>query len=82
MRTITAYHAVENHSPNARYAIVEKRDEVWSAQLLKFPDHASAADMALLAWRGDLGNGAAVGAHPGSLSIATDYQWRLNDTRR
>lgn len=42
-----AYHAVENHSPNARYAIVEKRDEAWSAQLLEVPyDHASAADMA------------------------------------
>lgn len=40
-------HVVENHSPDARYAIVEKRDGRWEAQLLTVPyDHAQAAEMA------------------------------------
>lgn len=40
-------HVVENRSPNARYAIVEKRAGQWQAQLLSVPyDHAQAADMA------------------------------------
>ena len=42
-----AYHVVENHSPNARYAIVEKQGGAWQAQLLAVPyDHAAAADLA------------------------------------
>jgi len=42
----TAYHVVENHSPNARYAILEKRG-AWHAQLLAVPyDHVGAADLA------------------------------------
>jgi predicted phosphodiesterase len=42
-----AYHVVENNSPNARYAIVEKRGGTWQAQLLAVPyDHAGAADLA------------------------------------
>jgi len=42
-----AYHVVENLSPNARYAVVEKRGGTWSAQLLAVSyDHAEAADLA------------------------------------
>ena len=41
------YHVVENHSPNARYAIVEKQGGTWQAHLLAVPyDHAGAADLA------------------------------------
>lgn len=42
-----AYYVVENHSPDARYAILEKHGESWDAQLLAVPyDHESAADLA------------------------------------
>ena len=42
-----AYHVVENHSPNARYAIVEKTGGTWGAQLLAVSyDHVRAADLA------------------------------------
>jgi predicted phosphodiesterase len=40
-------HVVENGSPDARYAIVEKRDGSWSAELVAVPyDHAVAARLA------------------------------------
>jgi putative phosphoesterase len=42
------FHAVENGAPDARYAIVEKRDGNWSAQLLAVPyDHEAMAALAL-----------------------------------
>lgn len=42
------YHAVENGAPDARYAIIEKRDGCWSAQLLAVPyAHESMAALAL-----------------------------------
>ena len=38
---------VENGAPDARYAVVERRNGAWSAQLLAVPyDHASMADLA------------------------------------
>lgn len=41
------HHVVENHSPHARYAIVEKQSGVWQAQLLAVPyDHAGVAALA------------------------------------
>lgn len=41
------HHVVENHSPDARYAIVEKTGGTWQAQLLAVPyDHAGAAELA------------------------------------
>src|SRR5712691_1700861 len=41
------YHLVENGSPDSRYAIVERHDGTWSAQLLAVPyDHAAAAGLA------------------------------------
>lgn len=49
-----AHHVVENHSPNARYAMVEKHAGVWQAQLLAVPyDHASVAHLARLRNRPD-----------------------------
>lgn len=49
-----AYHVVENHSPNARYAMVEKQNGAWQAQLLAVPyDHAAAAKLALQNGRPD-----------------------------
>lgn len=42
------YHAVENGAPDARYAVVEKRDGSWNAQLLAVPyDHEAMAALAL-----------------------------------
>ncbi len=41
------HHVVENHSPDARYAIVERQGREWRGQLLAVPyDHAGAADLA------------------------------------
>ncbi len=41
------YHVVENQSPSARYAIVEKHAGAWRAELLAVPyDHASVAELA------------------------------------
>ncbi len=49
-----AYHVVENHSPSARYAMVEKLNGAWQAQLLAVPyDHAAAAKLALQNGRPD-----------------------------
>lgn len=49
-----AYYVVENHSPNARYAMVEKQNGAWQAQLLAVPyDHAAAAKLALQNGRPD-----------------------------
>lgn len=49
-----AYHVVENHSPNARYAMVEKQNGAWQVQLLAVPyDHAAAAKLALQNGRPD-----------------------------
>lgn len=49
-----AYHVVENHSPNARYAMVEKLNGAWQVQLLAVPyDHAAAAKLALQNGRPD-----------------------------
>ena len=40
-------HKIENGSPDARYAIVERRQSVWSASLITVPyDHASMAELA------------------------------------
>lgn len=45
--THPARHVVENGSPDARYAIVEKRAGAWRAELLAVPyDHAAAAKLA------------------------------------
>lgn len=42
-----AYHLVENHSPDARYAIIERQHGQWAAQLLAVPyDHAAVARLA------------------------------------
>ena len=41
------YHAVENGAPDARYAIVERRDGAWNAELIALPyDHRAMADLA------------------------------------
>jgi predicted phosphodiesterase len=41
------FHRIESGSPDARYAVVEKRDKQWSCELISVPyDHES---MALLA---------------------------------
>ncbi|MCK9382038.1 MAG: metallophosphoesterase family protein [Sulfuritalea sp.] len=41
------YHAVENGAPDARYAIIEKEDSHWSAQLIAVPyDHEAMATLA------------------------------------
>lgn len=48
------HHVIENHSPDARYAIVEKQGSTWQAQLLAVPyDFASAAELARQRGRGD-----------------------------
>ncbi len=48
------YHVVENGSPDSRYAIVERHNGAWSAQLLAVPyDHAAAAKLARLRDRRD-----------------------------
>jgi predicted phosphodiesterase len=47
-------HVVENGSPDARYAIVERRGAVWRSMLLAVPyDHASMAQLALERGRPD-----------------------------
>lgn len=47
-------HIVENGSPDARYAIAEKRAGAWSAQLVAVPyDHAAAARLAAAHGRPD-----------------------------
>lgn len=44
---LPVYHAVENGAPDARYAIVEKQEGGWSAQLIALPyDHRSMAALA------------------------------------
>lgn len=44
---LSSYHRVENGSPDARYAVAEKRDGVWQADLLSVPyDHESMARLA------------------------------------
>ena len=44
---LPVYHAVENGAPDARYAMVEKREGGWSAQLIALPyDHRSMAALA------------------------------------
>ena len=48
------YHAVENGAPDARYAIVERRAGVWSAELIALPyEHRAMADLALRNGRPD-----------------------------
>ncbi len=48
------HHVVENGSPNARYAILERYKGKWSTQLLAVPyDHVSAARLARLRGRED-----------------------------
>jgi predicted phosphodiesterase len=48
------YHVVENGSPDARYAIVEKRGDSWQAELIAVPyDHGSAARQAAVHGRPD-----------------------------
>lgn len=47
-------HAIETGSPDARYAIVEQREQRWHAQLLSVPyDHASMAELACANGRDD-----------------------------
>ena len=48
------HHAIENGSPEARYAIVEKRGDCWSSELIAISyDHASMARLARLRGRSD-----------------------------
>jgi putative phosphoesterase len=48
------YHVVENGSPDSRYAILERRNGSWSAQLLAVPyDHTASARLAKLRGRHD-----------------------------
>ena len=48
------YHAVENAAPDARYAIVERRDGCWQAELIALPyDHAAMSALALRHGRPD-----------------------------
>lgn len=48
------YHVVENGSPDARYAIVEKRGDRWSSESIAVPyDHAAMARLAKLRGRED-----------------------------
>jgi len=51
---LPAYHVMQNHSPFASYAIIEKRDGAWQAELVKIPyDHSLAARRARENGRGD-----------------------------
>ena len=51
---IPNHHVVENHSPDARYAIVEKQGGTWQADLLAVPyDFTSAAELARQRGRDD-----------------------------
>lgn len=48
------YHAVENGAPDARYAIIERRNGAWSAELIALPyDHRAMADLAMRNGRPD-----------------------------
>ena len=48
------HHAIENGSPDARYAIIEQRGERWSSELIAIPyNHASMAQLARLRGRSD-----------------------------
>lgn len=45
--TVPNYHAMQNHSPLASYAIIEKQGEAWQVELLKIPyDVALAVEQA------------------------------------
>ena len=49
-----SYHVVENGSPDARYAILEKRGKRWTSALIAVPyDHAAMAQLARLRGRED-----------------------------
>lgn len=48
------YHAMQNYSPFASYAIIEKRDDTWRMELLKIPyEHSLAAEQARRLGRDD-----------------------------
>lgn len=58
-------HAVETGSPNARYAIVDKRDGDWTCRLISVPyDHTSMAALALANGRPDWSHALATGRMP------------------
>jgi hypothetical protein len=45
---------VENGAPDARYAIIERRNGAWSAELIALPyDHRAMADLAMRNGRPD-----------------------------
>ena len=51
---LPCYHAVENGAPDARYAIVERRNGAWRAELIALPyDHRAMADLAIRNGRPD-----------------------------
>jgi predicted phosphodiesterase len=61
------YHVVENGSPHARYAIVERRAGTWSAELISVPyDHATASRLARERGRPDWASALMTGYLPSS----------------
>ena len=65
----SGYHRIENGSPDARYAIAEKRDGQWLCDLVSVPyDHKSAAQQADLHQRPDWAHALRTGwmARPGN----------------
>ncbi|MDK9704278.1 MAG: metallophosphatase family protein [Sulfuritalea sp.] len=64
-------HAVENGAPDARYAIIERQDARWSAQLIAVPyDHAAMAALALRHGRPDWDHILRTGYVPGPTAAA------------
>jgi putative phosphoesterase len=59
-------HVMENGTPDARYALLEKRDGAWRASLLAVPyDHATMSELARSRRRDDWAHALATGyAHP------------------
>lgn len=62
---LSSFHRIENGSPDARYAIVEKNDRRWSCNLVSVPyDHESAAQQADLRQRPDWSHALRTGCMP------------------
>jgi len=58
-------HAIENGSPDARYALVERRDSGWVSTLVAVPyDHAAMAELARARQRPDWAHALACGYMP------------------
>lgn len=61
----SSYHRIENGNPDARYAVVEKRNKQWSCELISVPyDHESMALLAEQRQRPDWAHGLRAGRMP------------------